>query len=34
MDIDGYSSGGYWCLFKVIILATIGGYFIADIGAY
>jgi hypothetical protein len=25
---------GYWCLLMVIVLAAIGGYFIADIGAY
>jgi hypothetical protein len=28
MVIDGYSSGGYWCLLMTIILMVIGGYFI------
>ncbi len=28
MAIDGYFSGGYWCLLIVIILVAIGGYYI------
>ncbi len=30
MDIDGYFVGGYWCLLLIIILVTIGDYFIND----
>jgi hypothetical protein len=36
MVIDGYSIGGYWCLFSVNILLVIGGYVISgySIGGY
>jgi hypothetical protein len=28
MAIDGYSIGGYWWIFLVIILVAIGGHYI------
>jgi uncharacterized membrane protein len=34
MVIDGYFINGYWCLLMAIILMTIDGILLVDIGGY